>query len=576
MDQILCRDGRGALGRDHLERHVGAVSGHANRGDGGHIFRCGEDALDGHLRREHLCLVNRNGQRGGHEHRAVEAGAEVVGDGEVRLVLSRLLRLLRAVGEAEAHRQRWNRDHEQGENRAEACGDGREASHRRDGGLRLGCGDRGTSLATKHAGADEAEQGRGERDGARHGDSHTERGDSAHDAEEGHSRDVEGEQGDHDGRTRKHDRVSCSAVGKAHRFVEVHALTHLRAVAVENEEGVVNADGKAEHDAEHWGDRLHLDNTGKGEGGCDADPDTHDGRDERLHRRQRRAHHDREDKERDEHASDLADAEHARDVSGEFSREVRGDALNRHRGDRLDDGLLVLWCEGVRLLNEREGGECGGAVLRHGADLLGVAREFSAKRERLLLDGEFLLAGLEFCSPRVDRRLLLRELLSGSVVHARGLCLGDGGVELFLARGKLGLACSQLLLDGGDLLGCLCELESLFVALCLEGERVESAGHRLKLRCCGERCGHLLLLCIGERAAVVRAEDDASVATAQFGELEGEVLGHPLGFDARNGEGVGKGAANGQVRPSGGAQRNKPGGDHHERTARAAAPKAEK
>ena len=42
---------------------------------------------------------------------------------------------------------------------------------------------------------------------------------------------------------------------------------------VEDEQAVVDADGQAEHDAEHRGDRGHLDDAREGERAGDTDPD---------------------------------------------------------------------------------------------------------------------------------------------------------------------------------------------------------------------------------------------------------------------------------------------------------------
>ena len=108
LDQLLGGDARGPVGGDDLEGDrgpsvdvpIGATATTSSKAASCRPMRdlLGED------------LVLRSGTRevGDDEQRAVDAGAELLGDGGVRVVLGRSGGLRRAVGQAEPHRHRGN------------------------------------------------------------------------------------------------------------------------------------------------------------------------------------------------------------------------------------------------------------------------------------------------------------------------------------------------------------------------------------------------------------------------------------------------------------------------------------
>ena len=90
-------------------------------------------------------------------------------------------------------------------------------------------------------------------------DEHADRADGAHQAEERDAGEVEREQRDEHGRAGEDDGVARGAVGQADRLVHRHALLELRAVPVQDEERVVDADRQAQHHPQHRRDRDELD-----------------------------------------------------------------------------------------------------------------------------------------------------------------------------------------------------------------------------------------------------------------------------------------------------------------------------
>ena len=95
--------------------------------------------------------------------------------------------------------------------------------------------------------------------------SDADRADGAHQTEERDAGDVEREQRDDHGGAGEDDRVAGCAVGEADRLAHLGALEQLLAVPVDDEEGVVDADREAEHDAQHRGHRGHLHDAGERE-----------------------------------------------------------------------------------------------------------------------------------------------------------------------------------------------------------------------------------------------------------------------------------------------------------------------
>ena len=85
------------------------------------------------------------------------------------------------------------------------------------------------------------------------------RADGAHQAEERDAGHVEREQRDDDRRPGEHDRVAGGAGREGDRLLDRVAVHELAAMAVDDEQRVVDADREAEHDAEHRRHGHHLD-----------------------------------------------------------------------------------------------------------------------------------------------------------------------------------------------------------------------------------------------------------------------------------------------------------------------------
>ena len=162
--------------------------------------------------------------------------------------------------------------------RRRRAGRGRRAPGRhRSDGLRGGRAGAAASAARSRAAkdplADEASSAGVKVRAIEHGDGDADRADRAHHAQERDAGDVEGQQRDEDRRAGEDDGVAGRAVREADRLVHAVAFLELAAVAVDDEQRVVDADREPEHDPEHRRDRHHVDDARQRQRGEDADPD---------------------------------------------------------------------------------------------------------------------------------------------------------------------------------------------------------------------------------------------------------------------------------------------------------------
>ena len=107
----------------------------------------------------------------------------------------------------------------------------------------------------------------------------------AHHAQEGDAGHVEGQERDEDGRAGEDDGVAGGADREADRLVQPVAFLELPAVAVDDEQRVVDADREPEHDAEDRGDRHHVDDARERQRAEDADADADERAQDRAARR---------------------------------------------------------------------------------------------------------------------------------------------------------------------------------------------------------------------------------------------------------------------------------------------------
>lgn len=108
--------------------------------------------------------------------------------------------------------------------------------------------------------------GEGERDEYR--DEHGGCGGESHGREEGYAGEGERAERDDDGQSGEEDSAACGPGGPGDRFDEFGAAGELFSVSVDEEEGVVDTDGKSEHECQGRGDVGHVDPMGE----CD-DPE---------------------------------------------------------------------------------------------------------------------------------------------------------------------------------------------------------------------------------------------------------------------------------------------------------------
>ena len=381
-----------------------------------------------------------------------------------------------------------------------------------------------------------------------HGDGHADGADGAHHSQEGDPGHVEPEQCDEDRHPGEDDGVPGGARREADGLAQAVAFLQLPAMAIDDEQRIVDADREAEHDAEHRGDRHHLDDARKRERREDADADADERAEDRQTGADKSAEHDDQDDRRDDEADQFTAAEDGRDARGDLRREVGHDAWDRLRAERILDGALGDGGHVELGLGEHDGGHRGTAVLRHESDA-----------GRHLEQGRSLL---ELAALRIQLRLALIELRllccqAGCGLVERSGCLGlcARGIELRLTLVELGRRLFELRLPGGDLL-------VLGRPGGLGRERVHDLRDAVDVRGRADPGGDRGLLGVGERLAVLRPEDDRAIAAGCGGELGGEALGDLCGRRSGDREPVRQVPASDREGDPGESEDRDPGDDH--------------
>ena len=577
LHELLGRRAVGALGGEHLEREQGVVVGCRDRRHGDHIVEVGERLRDIDLRREQVVVAHRVVERRSDEQRTVRAFAELLVDDVESTVARGVRRLAAPVGQAEAHRHRGDRDDQQRDDADEHRDDRTQRRHARHGlARRVRLSDRGARSAAEQAGADESENGGGERDRDenRHGDAH--RADRAHESEERHTRHVEREQSDDHRGAGEHDRGARGPGREPDGLPHGHAVEQLLAVPVHDEERVVDADREAEHDAQHRSHGCHVDHAREGEGCGHADAHTHDGRHDRERGADQRAEHDDQHDGGEGEADRLAHSEDLGHALSDVGAEVDLDAVDRRRLEVLDRAFLDLFGELEARVFERDVDDRGRPVVGHDADavrqleqgraqvgLLGVGLELRAG----VVDG--LLLGVELGGlgvQRLDLRIQGGELRGGGAaglgLRPSGSQLREPGVELRTSGIELGLPGIQLRAAVGDLPLAVCEFGGLVGLLLLSVEGVDDRGDTGEVFRARREFGDLLPLLLGEGRAVGRLVDDRAGAAGGVGQLLGELVGNRTGGGARDVEAVAQRAAERQERADAEPKDHDPRDDH--------------
>ncbi len=181
---------------------------------------------------------------------AVDADAEALGDEVVGLALGGVgVRRSRRWAGRGGRRARGSRAR-RARSTTSAGGDHRAAHDERDpAGAERACGRRPANVLPRD---DAARRAKPSSAGtsvrlSEHGDGDRAGGGDAHLGEERHAGDDERDEGDDHRRAGEHDGAAGGADGERDRLGDVHAVAHLRAVAGEDEQRVVDADGEAEH-----------------------------------------------------------------------------------------------------------------------------------------------------------------------------------------------------------------------------------------------------------------------------------------------------------------------------------------
>lgn len=320
-------------------------------------------------------------------------------------------------------------------------------------------------------------------------------------------------------------------------------------MTVQDEQGVVDAHGQAQHDSEHGGEGDHLDHAGHRQRCGHADPDA----DDRGHQRQRRgdhgAEHDQQGERSDRQADDLTGPEDLRAAGVQLGRELHRDAIREAAADVVGDRGLRF--RGHIVLRGIEDHRCqrGRVVLRHRAGPRRHLQQAGREIQGLCLFvqvgellGEIRLLRVELGALRIDLLLLgieLRLYCIGKVAGLlcalefrvqRGLCgveLLGCGVELLLCRRQLIATVADLFLPVRDLLLLIGDLTGGL-------ERVGRGVDARKAAGTLQELADRSLLLAGELAAVLGMEHHAAGATARAREGFRELVRHPSGLGSRD------------------------------------------
>ena len=469
MDELFGLHGACTVGRNHLENHEGTVIGHAAGNHGLHVRATVflHSRRDINLRLLSLLLAHvRGGMRDRNQRRA-HTLTELVLDERVRLIRGTIRGVVRGIRQTQTHlrhgggnrQQRHSTDHQ---------GQQRTSQHEAQPAIGLlgafsilravlrnllrgvdGC----PQLLRHNLGARHGQHRRGKGNRNQGGNNHTERGGVTHHAQEGNTGHVQRHERNNHGARRKNHGVTARAVRQGNRLDLRHAVQQVRAVAVQNEQRIVDADRQAKHQAQSVGGRAHLNDGREGE----RAEHTHHHAHQRHQNRQASSHEGAEH----DHEHDEGD-DHTRHLTGVRASAKRGFAQVRVELDgrpvqvrRLNIGHNLLQFGGrhlVNLLLERDSRNRRGPILRDHTVAGGEVVQLLLTLQLLTLCRQLILSLLQLVALLVQILLTLSQLilLGGDFCAARInllLALGQGIallIERVLLLGQLRLLGVQL------------------------------------------------------------------------------------------------------------------------------------
>ena len=330
--------------------------------------------------------------------------------------------------------------------------------------------------------------------------------------------------------------------------MKLHTGSELPAVALHDEERVVDSNREAKHHSKNRGDGCHLHNIGEGQRSGDANSDTNDRRNDGKHGRQECAEKDEQDEPSQDHTDDFTDTEKA---IGGVSDRRRVVNLNTR-----DIGILELRCDRALELSrhiEKVDVERDEAQSRR--PIVGDCGDVGCRLHEALAIFELLLVLFDRRSVVIDRGLLLIDLCHAGInlgllsLKLRYRCVVDTGcfslfdrsielrltgLQLLLRRIQLRLTVNELLFSGSDLIAAVREFLCLFAALSIRFEGINNAADVVERGQVFESCGDLLALLGGELVATFGGENDCRGCTAHVSDSITELCRDPVCLSARN------------------------------------------
>ena len=243
--------------------------------------------------------------------RAVEPGAEALGELVEGDALGRVGGGVAVVGHADAHAERRDGDGAHGAEAGDGVAD-RVAPDvvRPAAGERLlgGLGDVGLAVDRQLVDlrAGQAEQAGEQRDGGRHRDGHHQGHGGTHAADGREAGEEEAEDGDDDGGAGEQHGLAGGGDGGAGGVLDAHALVEVLAVPGDDEQRVVDAHAEADHGAEDQGELRDVQEGGEHADAGGADEDAEQRRHDREPHRHHRAEGDQQHDDGDADADQLA------------------------------------------------------------------------------------------------------------------------------------------------------------------------------------------------------------------------------------------------------------------------------
>ena len=474
VDELFSLHGACTVGRNHLENHEGTVIGHAAGNHGLHVRATVflHRRRDINLRLLSLLLTHvRGGMRNRNQRRA-HTLTELVLDERVRLVRGTIGGVVRGIRQTQTHLRHGGGNRQQRQ-RTGHQGQQRTSQHEAQPAVRLlgafgilraalrnllrgvdGC----PQLLRHNLRARHGQHRRGEGNRNQGGNNHTERGGVTHHAQEGNTGHVQRHERNNHGARRENHGVTARAVRQGNRLNLRHAVQQVRAVAVENEQRIVDTDRQAEHQTQRVGGGAHLHDGGERE----RAEHTHHHAHQRHENRQAGSHQGAEHN----HQHDEGD-DHTRNLTGMRASTKRGLTQVRIKLDsrtvqvrRLDirhDLLQICGRNLKNLLLKRDRRNRHGLILRDHTVAGSEVVELLLALQLLTLRRQLTLSLLQLVALLIQLLLTLSQLIlpQGDFCATRiNLLLAlNKGIALLIERvllfGQLRLLGVELLDHGG-------------------------------------------------------------------------------------------------------------------------------